>query len=326
MRAITFVQPGDESVLVLGDAPSPALGPGQIRIAVTGTAVNRADLLQRRGFYPPPPGASPILGLECAGTVAELGDGVRGFAKGDRVMALLPGGGYAEEAVVDAGSVLKVPAALSDEEAAGFMETYLTAFLNIFVLGGVSRGATVLVHGGGSGVGTSAVSLCKEAGVRIIVTAGGPEKTARCLAQGADVAIDYKAGEFAPKVLEATGKKGVAMVLDSIGAPYLAQNLASLATDGRLVLIGLMGGSKTDIDLSKLMQKRVHVIGSTLRARPVADKADVVRRFREQFGAALEAGRLKPVVHTVLPLARAADAHRLVLSSAHFGKVVLKVR
>jgi tumor protein p53-inducible protein 3 len=303
MRAVLIAKPGDETVLSVGDAPAPPIAAGEVRLAVVTSAVNRADLLQRRGFYPPPPGASSILGLECAGTVAELGPGVTGFSAGQRVMALLPGGGYAEEAVVDAGSVLAVPDGMSFEQAGGFMETYLTAYLNVFVLGDVPEGGAVLVHGGGSGVGTSTVSLCREAGLKSLVTAGGPEKVARCLAQGADVAIDYKAGDFVPKVLEATGGAGVDLVLDSIGAPYFAQNVACLKTEGKLVIIGLMGGTKAEADLSVLMRKRVSVIGSTLRARSTREKAAIVAGFRESFGEALAAGRLTTAVHRVFPLA-----------------------
>ena len=325
MRAIVFEQPGDESVLQLGDVPSPALGPADVRIRVRATAVNRADLLQRQGLYPPPPGASAILGLECAGEIAEVGAEAGAWQIGERVMALLAGGGYAEEAVVDAGSVLRVPAALSDEEAGAFPEVFLTAFLNIFLLGEVPEGGSVLVHGGGSGVGTAAISLCREAGVRILVTAGSDEKCARCREHGADVAINYRAGDFAPAVLEATGGAGVNVVLDAIGARYLAGNLAALALDGRLVIIGLMGGVRSEIDLASLMIKRQRVIGSTLRTRPAAEKAAIVRAFRDRFGAALAAGRLRPVLDRVLPLAEAGTAHRVMKASEHFGKIGLRV-
>lgn len=325
MRAVIFDQPGDESVLRLGEAPAPALGPGDVRIRVRATAVNRADLLQRQGLYPPPPGASPILGLECAGEIAEVGTEAGTWRVGERVMALLAGGGYAEEAVVDAGSVLRVPDALSDDEAGAFPEVFLTAFLNIFMLGEVPDGGSVLVHGGGSGVGTAAISLCREAGVRILVTAGSDEKCARCREHGADVAINYRAGDFAPAVLAATGGKGVNVVLDAIGARYLAGNLASLGLDGRLVIIGLMGGTRSEIDLASLMIKRQRVIGSTLRTRSAAEKAAIVRAFRERFGAALDAGRLRPALDRVLPLAEAGTAHRVMKASEHFGKIGLRV-
>jgi putative PIG3 family NAD(P)H quinone oxidoreductase len=325
MRAVVFDAPGDESVLRVGDAPRPQLGPHDLRIRVRATAVNRADLLQRQGMYPPPPGASPILGLECAGEVIEIGAGVRGWVIGDRAMALLAGGGYAEEAVVDAGSALHVPAALSDEEAGALPEVFLTAFLNIFLLGAVPEGGSVLVHGGGSGVGTAAITLCRESGRRVIVTAGSEEKCRRCVAHGADMAINYREGDFAPKVREATDGRGVSVVLDSIGGRYLEGNIASLAVDGRLVVIGLMGGMRAEIDLAAMLVRRLHVIGSTLRARSADDKAGIVRAFLERFGAGLEAGRVKPVIDRVLPFAEAAEAHRIMKASEHFGKIVLRV-
>jgi putative PIG3 family NAD(P)H quinone oxidoreductase len=325
MRAIVFDQPGEESMLRLGNAAAPSLGPDDLRIRVRATSVNRADLLQRQGLYPPPAGASPILGLECAGEVSAVGRRVKGWKRGERVMALLAGGGYAEEAVVDAGSAMRVPDALSDAEAGAFPEVFLTAFLNIFQLGGLPPGGSVLVHGGGSGVGTAAISLCREAGMRVFVTAGSDEKCLRCRKHGADVAINYRGDDFAERVKEATAGKGVNVVLDSIGASYLAKNLSVLAPAGRLVLIGLMGGARSEIDLAALLLKRLHVVGSTLRARPVAEKAAIVRAFEARFGDALRAGRLRPVIDRVLPLAQAAEAHRIVRSSAHFGKVALSV-
>jgi putative PIG3 family NAD(P)H quinone oxidoreductase len=325
MRAIVYEEPGDESVLHVGEAPDPELGPGSLRIRVRATAVNRADLLQRQGLYPPPPGASPILGLECAGEVVEVGGEVKGWSAGDRAMALLAGGGYAEQVVVDAGSAMPVPAALSDVEAGAFPEVFLTAFLNVFQLGDPPEGGTVLVHGGGSGVGTAAISLCKEAGLRVIVTAGSAEKCRRCREHGADVAIDYKERDFAEVVREATGGNGVNVILDSIGARYLASNVASLAVGGRLVVIGLMGGPRGEIDLAALLLKRASVVGSTLRGRSIAEKARIVHAFRGRFGDALENGRIRPIVDRVLPLAEAAEAHRVVQSSVHFGKVVLQV-
>jgi tumor protein p53-inducible protein 3 len=326
MKAIVFDQPGDESVLHLGDVERPNLGAAEIRIRVHGTAVNRADLLQRMGFYPPPPGASAILGLECAGEVIEIGSEVNGWNVGDRAMALLAGGGYAEEAVVHAGSAMHVPSALSYEEAGALPEVYLTAFLNIFLLGGARSGATVLVHGGGSGVGTAAIQLCRQAGVRMLVTAGSEEKCEQCRKLGADLAINYRSGDFSVAVKEATGGAGVDVVLDCIGAKYLSSNLSVLANDGRLVIIGLMGGVKTEINLAALLTRRLQVIGSTLRTRSVDEKASIVRAFQERFGDALEGGRLRPLIYRALPLEKAADAHRLVQSSEHFGKVALKVR
>jgi putative PIG3 family NAD(P)H quinone oxidoreductase len=323
MRAIVFDEPGDESVLHLGEVPSPELSPGQLRLRVAATAVNRADLLQRQGLYPPPPGASELLGLECAGEVAEVGAGVSGWSVGDRAMALLPGGGYAEEVVVDAGSAMPVPARLDLVHAAALPEVFLTVHLNVFELGALSEGGAVLVHGGGSGIGTAAIQLVRAAGGRIVVTAGSEEKCQRCRDLGADRAVNYREGDFVAACKEATDGRGVDVVLDSIGAPYLERNLAALAMDGRLVLIGLMGGAKAEISLATLLMRRIHVIGSTLRTRPVEEKAAIVRGFLARFGAALEKGEVGPVIDRVLPLAEAAEAHRIVKRSEHFGKVLL---
>ncbi|MFL6248561.1 MAG: NAD(P)H-quinone oxidoreductase [Thermoanaerobaculia bacterium] len=316
MRAIVITN----AHLSLGEAPRPTLGPDDLRIALRATSVNRADLLQAAGHYPPPPGASPILGLECAGVVAEVGANVRGWSVGDRAMALLPGGGYAEEVTVHAGSAMRVPDALSDEEAAAIPEVFLTAFLNLFLLAVVREGESVLIHGGGSGVGTAATTLCKLAGVRVFVTAGSPEKCVRCLEHGADVAIDYRAEDFVEKA------RGVNVILDHIGARYLPRDLEAIAIGGRIVIIGSMGGQRTaDIDVMQLLGKRAQIIGSTLRARPVESKAAIVSAFLERFGADLEAGRIRPVIHTVMPLDRAEEAHRLMETSEHFGKIVLRV-
>jgi putative PIG3 family NAD(P)H quinone oxidoreductase len=327
MRAILVREPGDETVLVMGDVPAPPLGPEDVRIRVRTTAVNRADLLQRQGFYPPPPGASPILGLECAGEIVELGAGVRGFRSGERVMALLAGGGYAEEAVVHHGSVIPVPDRMSDEEAGPFPEVFLTAFSNLFMpaLGALPAGGAALVHGGGGGVGTAAIALLREAKAVCLVTAGSDEKCRRCEALGAKAGINYRTEDFAARARALTDGRGVDMVLDHIGGAYLEKNLAALATGGRLVLIGLMGGARAEVNLGQLLVQRLAVIGSMLRGRPVAEKAAIVTAFRAQFGEALAAGRLRPTIDRVLPLAEAAAAHRLMQSSAHFGKIVLRV-
>jgi len=325
MRAVVFEKPGDESVLRVGEVPAPACGPGDLRLRVSAAGVNRADLMQRQGLYPPPPGASPILGLECAGTVAEVGAQVRGWKVGERAMALLPGGGYAEEVVVDAGSVLRVPSHLSDEQAAALPEVLLTVFLNVFQLGALPEGGLALVHGGGSGIGTAAIRLVKQAGARIVVTAGSEEKCRGCLALGADRAVNYREGDFVAAVREESGGRGADVVLDSIGAPYLVRNLDSLALGGRLVLIGLMGGAKAELNLGPVVAKRLSILGSTLRARPVAEKAAIVSGFLARFGGALEAGALDPVVDRVLPLEQAGEAHRAMKASEHFGKIVLRV-
>jgi putative PIG3 family NAD(P)H quinone oxidoreductase len=304
----------------IADVPPPALGPDDVRIAVRATAVNRADLLQCEGRYPPPAGVSEVLGLECAGTIAESGANVQGWERGQRVMALLAGGGYAEEVVVHAGSLMRVPDALSDAEAAAMPEVFLTAFLNLFMLARAREGETVLIHGGGSGVGTAATTLCKLAGMRVIVTAGSDEKCARCLEHGADVAINYRTEDFVEKA------NGVDVILDHIGARYLPRDLDALAVGGRVVVIGSMGGQRAaEIDVVKLLGKRAQLIGSTLRARSAEEKAAIVAAFLVRFGDDLDAGRVRPVIHTTMPLDRVADAHRLMAASEHFGKIVLQM-
>lgn len=326
MKAVLFDAPGDESVLRIGETEAPAMRPGAIRIRVAATALNRADLLQRQGLYPPPAGASPLLGLECSGEVVEVGEGVEGFSIGDRVMALLAGGGYAEEVVVDAGSAMHVPQSIDLVEAAALPEVLLTVYLNVFDLGGLTEGGWLLVHGGGSGIGTAAIQLARAAGAHVVITAGSDAKCKRCLEIGADAALDYTRGDFADGVLEATSGRGVDVVLDSIGAPYLESNLRVLATGGRLVIIGLMGGAKAEIGLGQLLVRRLSVIGSTLRTRSEAEKARIVLGLLDRFGKALAEGRVRPVIDRVLPLAEVAEAHRVMKASSHFGKIVLQVR
>lgn len=323
MRAILFDKPGDESVLYVGEAAAPLLGAEELRIRVAACAVNRADLVQRQGGYPAPPGASQILGLECAGVVTEVGASVRGFALGERVMALLAGGGYAEEVVVHAGSAMKVPPALSLEEAAAIPEVFLTVFQNVFQLAQLPNDGWLLVHGGGSGIGTASIQLAKRVGARVIVTAGSDAKCEQCRKLGADVAVNYRNAKFVDAVKEATGGRGVDVILDSIGAPYLADNLASLAIGGRMSVIGMMGGPKAELNLGQVLMKRLSIIGSTLRARSVGEKAALVAGFLARFGDDLAAGRIRAVVHRVLPLADAAEAHRALAASEHFGKIVL---
>lgn len=323
MRAVVFDEPGDESVLRVAEVSDPQCGPGEVRIRVAAAGVNRADLLQRRGLYPPPPGASEILGLECAGTVSEVGDGVEGFAVGDRVMALLAGGGYAEQVAVPAACVMATPPCLSDFEAGGVPEVFITAFLNLFLVGGLEVGGTALVHGGSGGVGTAAIQLVKAAGGRIVVTAGSDERCHRCLELGADVAVNYREQDFVAAARELTEDRGVEVVLDCIGAPYLERHLEVLATGGRLVIIGLQGGSRTELDLSRLMRKRITIAGSTLRARPIEEKGRIIRAFLERFGAHLADGRIRPVIDRTYPFEQAADAHRALAGGEIFGKVVL---
>nr|VFK39520.1 MAG: putative NAD(P)H quinone oxidoreductase, PIG3 family [Candidatus Kentron sp. SD]VFK44684.1 MAG: putative NAD(P)H quinone oxidoreductase, PIG3 family [Candidatus Kentron sp. SD]VFK79423.1 MAG: putative NAD(P)H quinone oxidoreductase, PIG3 family [Candidatus Kentron sp. SD] len=324
MRAIVFDKPGDESVLYTGEVDAPVMGPTDIRVRVRATSVNRADLLQRQGMYPPPPGASEIIGLECAGDVIEVGSEVGKWKVGDRAMLILAGGGYAEEVVADAGSALPVPDIYSNEEAGATCEVFLTAFLNIFMLGEVPENGRVLVHGGGSGVGTAAISLGKEAGLKTLVTAGSEEKCARCVEHGADVAINYNEGDFAKKVLEATDGKGVDVVLDCIGGRYLEPNLKCLSPDGALVIIGLQGGSKGEINLARMLTKRLRVVGSTMRARAPAKKARMVAAFLDRFGDALSAGRIRPVIQEVFPIDQVGEGHRAMKAGKHFGKLALR--
>jgi tumor protein p53-inducible protein 3 len=296
------------------------LPPDHLRIRTKTAGVNRADLLQAKGLYPPPPGASEILGLECAGEVIGVGADVRGWRLGERAMALLPAGGYAAEAVVHHGSAMRVPEALTDEEAGALPEVFLTAFLNVFELARAKAGEMLLVHGGGSGVGTAATTLGKLAGLRVIVTAGSREKCERCLAHGADVAINYKEEDFVERAC------GADVILDHIGARYLPRNLEALAAGGRVVIIGGMGGaSRAEIDVNKLLGRRQQIIGSTLRARPNEEKAALVAAFLARFGDDLRAGRIRPVIDRVYPLEEVAEAHRRMEANENFGKIVLRM-
>ncbi|HEV7570549.1 MAG TPA: NAD(P)H-quinone oxidoreductase [Thermoanaerobaculia bacterium] len=315
MRAILF----DEVTMHIGDVESPPPSANDLRIRVRATAVNRADLLQREGHYPPPAGASPILGLECAGEVMEIGADVRGWNVGDRAMALLAGGGYAEEVVVHHGSAMHVPDALTDVEAGAMPEVFLTAYLNVFELARARAGETLLVHGGGSGVGTAATTLAKQAGLRVIVTAGSREKCERCLAHGADVAINYNEEDYVERA------RGANVIVDHIGAKYLSRDLECLAVGGRVVIIGSMGGpGSIDLNVNALLLKRQQIIGSTLRARPVEEKAAIVSSFITRFGDDLRAGRIRPIIDRVFDLADADEAHR-AMKEDHFGKIALRV-
>jgi putative PIG3 family NAD(P)H quinone oxidoreductase len=323
---MVFDRPGDESVLHLGDVAAPPLARGELRLRVFAAGVNRADLLQRQGKYPPPAGASEVLGLECAGEVVEVGAGVRGWRAGDRAMALLAGGGYAEEAVVAAGCAMPVPELMPFEEAAALPEAFLTVFLTVFRLGSLRAGGSVLVHGGGSGIGTAAITLVKAIGGIVVATAGSDEKCVRCLGLGADAAVNYRTGDFVAAAREATGGRGADVVLDSIGAPYFERNLAALARGGKLLLIAVMGGNVAEVDLREVLSRRLSIIGSTLRSRSLEEKTGLVAAFLDRFGQPLAGYQLRPVIDRVLPLEQAAEAHRLMAASAHFGKIVLRVR
>ena len=325
MRAITYDLPGNEDVLRISDLPRPELGPSDVRIRVAAAGVNRADLLQRQGHYPPPPGASEILGLECSGTVIEVGGEVATFAPGDRVMALLTGGGYAEEVVVPVQCTMRTPERLSDIEAGGLPEVFLTAFLNLFLVGGLRPGGAALIHGGSGGVGTAAIQLVTASGSRAFVTAGSAERCRRCLDLGAFKAFDYHDDTWVAQTLDATDGRGVDVVLDCIGAPYLERHLEVLVVGGHLVVIGLQGGAKTEIDLSRFLRRRITMTGSTLRARPVHEKGLIIEALLSQFGSDLESGIITPIIDRSLPLDQAAEAHRLMASGEVFGKLVLSL-
>jgi NADPH:quinone reductase len=326
MRAVLTDGVGGPEVLRLGEVARPRPGPGQVLIRVAATSVNRADLQQRAGNYPPPPGESEVLGLEVAGVIAERGAEVTGWEVGDRVMTLVGGGGYAEYAVAPASTLLPVPDALDLVQAAAIAEVWITAYLNVFREAGLRPGETLLVHGGASGVGTAAIQLAKALGPStVIVTVGSADKAAACKALGADHAILYKTEDFAQRVLELTEKRGANVILDHIGGKYLEPNLACLALYGRLVIIGLLGGPKAELNIGRLMVKRQRIIGSVLRARPVSEKAEISAAFRDQVLPRFATGELKPVIHAVLPLEDARRAHELMAANANTGKLVLQV-
>lgn len=322
MKAIQ-IRDGD---LVWQDTEEPPLGPGEVRIDNHATAINRADLSQRAGGYPPPPGASPILGLECAGVVAAVGEGVSRVGPGDEVCALLAGGGYAETVVVPAGQVLKKPARLTFEEAASIPEVYATAYLNLFMEARLARGEYAVIHAGASGVGTAAIQMCKAFGNPVFVTAGSQDKIERCVEFGADAGMNRHEGDFSEAIRTWTGGRGADVILDPVGGGYLAANLASLATDGRLVIIGLLGGARADVALGTMMVKRLRIIGSTLRARSIAAKATVMDALKERVWPLLEDGTIRPVIERVYAIEDAAPAHDLIAGNQTFGKVVLRVR
>ena len=323
MRAITLPSFGDVDVLTLADVPDPVPGAGEVLVDVAATAVNRADLLQRQGFYEPPPGASPYPGLECSGRIAALGDGVTGWSVGDEVCALLSGGGYAEKVAVPAGQLLPVPRGLSLQDAAALPEVACTVWSNVFSLAQLQAGELLLVHGGTSGIGTMAVQLAKRHGARVVCTVGSAEKASRAEDLGADRAIRYRDEDFVEVVRELGGAD---VVLDNMGAAYLERNVKALATGGRLVVIGLQGGVKGELNLGMLLAKRASVHATSLRARPLEEKAAIVAAVREHVWPAVESGEVRPVIDRVLPLDQVADAHRVLAESTHVGKVVLSVR
>jgi putative PIG3 family NAD(P)H quinone oxidoreductase len=318
MHAIVIREPGDADVLEWTRVPDPEPRPGEVLVEVAASAVNRADVMQRMGFYNPPEGASPYPGLEVSGRIAALGDGVTGFAPGDEVCALLAGGGYAERVAVPASQVLPVPSGVDLVDAAGLPEVACTVWSNVFMLAGLSAGERFLVHGGGSGIGTLAIQLAKARGATAACTVGSAEKADRCRELGADVVINYREDDFVE-----SGPYDV--ILDVIGAKYLARNVEALATGGRLMIIGLQGGTKAELDINALLRKRALVHATALRSRPLEEKAEIVAAVREHVWPLLESGKVRPVVDRRVPVADAAAAHRLMEESGHVGKILLTV-
>lgn len=326
MRAVTIDEPGGPEVLGWSEVPDPVCGPGEVIIDVAAAAVNRADLLQRQGFYPPPQGASEILGLECSGVISEVGEGVAGWSAGDEVCALLSGGGYAERVAVAAGQLLPRPAGVELATAAALPEVVCTVWSNVFMLAGLRRDESFLVHGGSSGIGTMAIQLAARAGARVFTTAGSQTKLDVCRELGAEVTVNYRDEDFVERVREATEGRGVDVVLDIMGARYLSRNVDALAVGGRLVVIGMQGGSKAELNLGALLAKRAAVHATALRSRPATGrggKAEIVAAVRHDVWPDVERGTVRPVVDRRLPMSRAAEAHQVVEASEHVGKVLL---
>jgi putative PIG3 family NAD(P)H quinone oxidoreductase len=323
MRAVTVTEPGGPEVLTISELPDPEPGPGEVLIDVAATAVNRADLLQRQGFYPPPPGASGVIGLECSGTIADVGEGVTGWDVGTPVCALLAGGGYAGRVVVPAAQVMPVPDGVDLVTAAALPEVACTVWSNVFMIAGLQPGDAFLVHGGAGGIGTMAIQLTTALGARVFATAGSEEKLDLCRSLGAEVAISYKDEDFVEVVRAHTDGRGADVVLDNMGAKYLERNVSVLADEGRLVVIGLQGGVKAELDLGQLLRKRGAVIATALRSRPVDGKAAICASVVEHVWPLVADGKVKPIVHRVLPMELAAEAHRIVEAGSHSGKVLM---
>jgi putative PIG3 family NAD(P)H quinone oxidoreductase len=325
VKAVLPRSPGGPEVLEYVDVPDPVPAAGEVLLDVAATAVNRADLLQRQGHYPPPPGASDILGLECSGTVAALGPGVSGLSVGDEVTALLTGGGYATKVAVPVGQVMPVPGGVDLLTAAALPEVAATVWSNVMMVAGLRSGDTLLVHGGAGGIGTFAIQLAAALGARVLATGGSPEKLALCAELGAHVTINYREQDFVEVVRDVTDGAGVDVILDNMGASYLVRNVTALAIEGRLVIIGLQGGVKAEIDLNALMRKRAAVVGTTLRARPVAEKATICAAVSEHVWPLVADATIRPVVGHTLRLAEAAEGHRLMESGESTGKILLVV-
>jgi NADPH:quinone reductase len=323
MIAIEIREPGEPDVLVAVERPRPAPSAGEVLIKVAAAGVNRPDVMQRRGRYPPPPGASDIPGLEIAGTVEQLGADVTAWREGDAACALVAGGGYAEYCVAPAPQCLPVPRGLDLVAAAAIPETFFTVWTNVFERGRLAPGESILVHGGSSGIGTTAIQLAHARGSRVFVTAGSPEKCAACERLGADRAINYRETDFVAEIRDLTGGRGVDVILDMVGGEYFTRNIDALASDGRLVEIATLRGATAELTIPTVMQRRLTITGSTLRARAVADKGAIARAVHANVWPLIESGKVKPVIFRTFPLSRAADAHRLLESSQHIGKLVL---
>ncbi|HLR83620.1 MAG TPA: NAD(P)H-quinone oxidoreductase [Nocardioidaceae bacterium] len=323
MRAVIAPEPGGVDALQVVDRDDPELGPGEVIIDVAAAGVNRADLLQRMGNYAPPPGATDVLGLECAGTIAAVGDGVEDWQVGDSACALLGGGGYAQRVAVPAGQLLPVPESLSFVEAASLVEVASTVWSNVFMLAGLQRGEVLLVHGGGSGIGTMAIQLARALGARVAVTAGSEAKLDVCRELGADIAINYREQDFVEVLRDETDGNGADVILDIVGAKYLDRNVDALATSGRLVVIGMQGGVKGELNLGKLLRKRAAVLATSLRARPTDEKASIIASVRENVWPLVADGTVRPIVHATVPLEQVRDAHQMLEDTANTGKVVL---
>lgn len=325
MKAIIVKRENKKPLLSWEEVPGVQCNPDEVLVDVKATAVNRADLLQALGLYPPPPGESEILGLEMAGVIASIGDAVRDRKIGDQVLALLPGGGYAQQAIVNHQMLIELPASWSFSEGAAIPEVWLTAFVNLFIEGALKSGETVMIHAGGSGVGTAGIQMAREAGAVVFITAGAEAKLDKCRGLGAALAVNYKEQDFFEEVMTATGGKGVDLVLDPVGGAYLNQNLDLLKENGRLVNIGLLGGNTAEMNLATVLGKSLRIIGSRLRSRPLTEKIAITQQFKERFWPLLEGGKLHPVIDTVFPIEEVQAAHAYVRENRNTGKVILEV-
>jgi NADPH2:quinone reductase len=325
MTVIEIREPGGPDVLVPAERPRPSAGPGEVLIKVAAAGVNRPDVMQRKGTYPPPPGASDVPGLEVAGTIEEMGSGVDIWHVGDRVCALVAGGGYAEYCTAPAAQCLPIPAGMDFISAAAIPETFFTVWTNVFERGRLAAGESVLIHGGSSGIGTTAIQLARAFGARVFATAGSAEKCAACERLGAERAINYRDADFVSAIRELTGGRGVDLILDMVGGDYLPRNLETLAVDGRLVQIALIGGARAQINMAVVLQRRLTVTGSTLRPRSIAEKGAIASALRARVWPLLESRAVGPVIHQTFPLREAAAAHRVMDSGVHIGKLVLTV-